>query len=201
MQAASLKALLETHLPTAAVDYCHQLWIDAPFHLVLRKSRTTKLGDFSCRPGRQPRITINADSSPYVFLLTYLHEVAHLHVHGRLGFSVSPHGEEWKQAFRDLCAPLFQLNIFPPLLAEAVRSHLQNPPASSFSDAALIRQLNALDHRTVNGLLLIDIPEGSEFQLHGRWYKKGKHRRTRILCKELTSRRNYLISAHAPIVR
>ncbi len=195
MQATALKTLLETHVAPAAVAYCFQLWLDSPFQLVLRKSRTTKFGDFSCRPGRQPRITINADSSPYVFLLTYLHEVAHLHVHRRFGFSVSPHGEEWKQTYRNLCAPLLQLNIFPAPLAVAVRNHLQNPPASSFTDAGLSR----LIHEPDKGLLLIDLPEGSEFQLHGRWYKKGKLRRTRIVCKELNSSRTYLISAHAPL--
>lgn len=194
-----LNSLLETHMPSGAVAYCHQLWLETPFQLILRKSRTTKLGDFSCRPGRQPRITINADSHPFVFLLTYLHEVAHMRIHGEFGFKVPPHGKEWKQRFRELCSPLLASGIFPETLAIVLRHHLQNPAASSFSDVRLARVLQELDHRSSGVLMLADLPEGSRFQLRGRWYQKGKLKRTRVVCRELTSKRNYLISAHAPV--
>lgn len=196
MQAAVLNSILEKHIPSGAVTYCTQLWRDTPFQLILRKSRTTKLGDFSCKPGGIPRITLNEDSHPFQFLLTYLHEVAHLRVHQTSGFGVPPHGQQWKETFRELCEPVFDMNVFPADILEALRQHLINPPATCFAHANLSRLLSG---NAGSNLLLIDIPEGSEFQLHGRWYKKGKLRRTRILCKELNSRRNYLISANAPV--
>jgi SprT protein len=199
MEAAALMSLLANHAPAGAVGYCFQLWQDEPFQLVLRKSRITKLGDFSCRPGRAPRITVNADSHPFVFLLTYLHEVAHLKVHRQFGFEVSPHGKEWKHHFRQLCTPLITSSIFPESVAAALHHHLKDPTASSFSDARLMRVLREHDHRMSGTLTLVDLPEGSQFQLHGRWYQKVKLKRTRVLCRALKSRRHYLISARAPV--
>jgi SprT protein len=191
--------LLERHVPPRAVEYCYQLWKDAPFELILRKRRLTKLGDFTCRPGHSPRITLNADSHPFVFLLTYVHEVAHLRVHREFGFRVPPHGKEWKNRFRELCSPLLLLSVFPETVKEVLMRHLQNPSASSFSDPQLLRVLRDQDSRLSETLQLADIPEESRFMLHGRWYQKGKLKRTRVVCKELASGRNYLISAHATV--
>lgn len=199
MQVAALTSILEKHLPARAVPYCLQLWKETPFQLILRKTRLTKLGDFTCKPGRSPRITINDDSHPFQFLLTYVHEVAHLRVYQVSGFNVAPHGRQWKDAFRNLCAPLFELNVFPDSVLETLRQHLQNPSASSMRDAHLSGHLQEYDDRLKGSVRLLDLPEGSQFLYHGRWYEKGRLRRTRIICKELSSRRKYLISAHALI--
>ncbi len=197
MQLAQLSSLLEKQVPPGSLKYCLQLWQENPFQFTLRHSRVTKLGDFSCRPGQSPRITVNADSHPYVFLLTYVHEVAHLRVHSRLGWKAAPHGREWKDAFRALCEPLFTLAVFPEDVAHALRLHLRNPKASSLTDTHLTRVLHQYDEEKRNALRLADLPEGSQFQIRGRWFAKGKLRRTRVLCKEIASRRNYLIAADA----
>ncbi|MBL7850621.1 MAG: transcription elongation protein SprT [Cyclobacteriaceae bacterium] len=195
MQAAEIASLLRRHIPDLAVSYCLQLWEETPFLFKIRASRSTKLGDFSCRPGRPPRITINADSPPFLFLITYIHEVAHLRVHNRFGWSTLPHGKEWKASFRELCSPLFQLGVFPPPLAEALASHLHRPTASSLTDAHLTRALRQYDPRSAEALLLSDLPMGSRFQIRGRWFQKGELKRKRVLCRDLTNRRHYLISA------
>lgn len=195
MQAAELATLLNRHIPGPAVGYCLNLWQETPFQFKLRASRTTKLGDFTCRPGRPPLITVNADSPPFLFLITYVHEVAHLRVHNRFGWNTAPHGKEWKESFRVLCNPLLQLGVFPPELASALQSHLQNPTASSLTDVTLTRALRQTDPRTTQALLLSDLPAGSRFQIRGRWFQKGEHKRKRVLCRDLATRRNYLIQA------
>jgi len=195
MHSQSLSSVLEKHVPEGAVDYCLQLWREYPFHFILRKSRVSKLGDFSCRPGREPRITVNADSHPYVFLITYVHEVAHLRVHRDRGWKAAPHGKEWKMAFQQLFEPLLNARIFPDNVEQALRKHMENPRASSFADATLTRVLRQYDERSVSSIALSDLPEGSTFHVRGRWFEKGKLRRTRVLCRELSSRRNYLIAA------
>ncbi len=195
MHAADIASLLERHLPGSAVSYCLQLWEETPFQFKLRAARITKLGDFSCRPGRAPRITINADSHPYVFLITYIHEVAHLRVHREHGWNAPPHGKEWKDKFRELCGPLFELGVFPPTLSEALQAHLINPTASSHTDTRLTHTLRQVDPRLGQILLLSDLPPGSRFQIRGRWFQKGELKRTRVLCRDLATKRNYLISA------
>jgi len=197
MHSEKLHTTLREHLPSATVDYCFLLWQQSPFELKLTKSRQTKVGDFtSRRSALHPRITLNHDLNPYLFLLTYIHEVAHLHVHLRHGNRVDPHGDEWKKAFQELMIPLLQESAFPPEILHELRRHMVNPKASSFADSDLTKALRQFD----TGLQLIalsDIPEGSIFRLQGRFFKKGLLRRTRVLCKEIKTKRNYLVPIDA----
>lgn len=194
-----LTGLLAPHLPSTALPYCLQLWQEHPFHFVLRRSRVTKLGDFTCKPGRAPRITVNADSHPFLFLITYVHEVAHLRVHQRHGWSVGPHGQEWKSAFRAVCDPLIQLKVFPPDVEAVLLTHLQNPKASSLTDARLTRVLRRYDAHLEEAVLLSELPEGTEFRIRNRRFSKGMVKRTRVVCRDLVTRRQYLISADAMV--
>jgi SprT protein len=61
----------------------------------------------------------------------------------------------------------------------------------------LTKALRSFDDKAHNDIVLSDLPEGSTFQLNGRYFKKGKLRRTRILCKEVNSKRQYLVPAEA----
>lgn len=193
--------LLQSHLPAPALEYCIELWEGRQFELKIRKSRITKVGDFTAYPGKVPRITVNHDLDPYTFLLTYVHEVAHLDVHVRHGHRVISHGAEWKQAFQQLMKPLLNPGVFPPPLLVELERHMQNPPASSYTDSQLITALRKLDHRQQYVVLVSDLAEGTVFGLHGRWFQKGKIRRTRFECKELKSKRKYLVPADAPVDR
>ena len=74
--------LLQSHVPATALAYCIDLWKASPFELKVTRARQTKVGDFTSRNTRaNPRITLNNDLNPYLFLMTYVHEVAHLQRH------------------------------------------------------------------------------------------------------------------------
>jgi len=192
-----LYSTLQEHIPTTALDYCFSLWQQSPFELKLTKSRQTKVGDFTSRKSAaHPRITLNHDLNPYLFLLTYIHEVAHLHVHLRHGNRVDPHGEEWKRSFQELMIPLLQESAFPPEILHELRRHMVNPKASSFADTDLTKALRLFD-KGLQMVSLSDIPEGSIFRLQGRFFRKGLLRRTRVLCKEIKTKRNYLVPIDA----
>lgn len=74
-----------------------------------------------------------------------------------------------------------------------------NPKASSFADVTLTQRLRAYDANRKSMPLLSSLPEGSIFKLQGRYFKKGKLRRTRVLCLEMKSKRNYLVPAEAEV--
>jgi SprT protein len=196
---SKIQEILLKHLPQAAFSYCLQLWQQHPFDFKLRKRRISKAGDFSCRHGRVPRITINHDLPSVEFLLTYVHEVAHLHVHQQHGFRAEAHGEEWKKSFQQLLSPMLHEHIIPHPVLSCLKEHMVNPKASTYSDSTLTKLLRGLDPRAVKTTLLSDLPEGSVFDLHGRWFKKGKLKRTRVLCQEIKSKRQYLVPADAPV--
>lgn len=70
---------------------------------------------------------------------------------------------------------------------------MADPMASSFSDSELTAAFRQHDEKAGKAIFLSQLPEGSIFGLQGKWYKKGKVRRTRALCVELKSKRNYLV--------
>src|SRR5579871_6266677 len=199
MDEKKIERILVQHLPAAAVTYCLRLWQELPFEFKLRNNRVSKVGDFTCRHGRTPQITVNKDLHPFLFLMTYVHEVAHWRVHRVHAHKAEAHGTEWKAEFQSLLAPLLTAEIFPEPLLSGLQKHMVSPKASSFSDAALTELFRAVDSREKNTILLAQIPEGSIFHLQGRWFKKGKLRRTRVLCAEVKTRRQYLVPLDAPV--
>jgi SprT protein len=196
MSPEKIHQMLQGHLPGPACTYCFSLWQTTPFELKLTRSRQTKVGDFTSRKNiAQPRITINSDLNPFLFLLTYIHEVAHLHVYLRFGHRVDPHGDQWKNLFKQLMEPLLQKDVFPEEILHHLCPHMANPKASSFADADLTRVLRSFDKNADQYTSLSDIPEGSIFHFQGRYFKKGKMKRTRVLCSEVKTRRKYLVPA------
>jgi SprT protein len=187
---------LQSHLPPSALPYCFALWKNHPFELKITKTRQSKVGDFTGRRGaKYQRITLNHDLNPYLFLTTYIHEVAHLHVFVSMGPKVDPHGDEWKKVFQHLMGPLLAKDVYPQQLLEVLYKHMQSPKASSFADVELTKAFRLYDKNAADHAALSDIPEGSIFQFQKRYFQKGKLKRTRVLCKEIRSKRNYLIPA------
>lgn len=199
MTAEKISTLLHHHLPAPAVQYCLQLWREKNFKFKLRRARQSKVGDFSCKHGQTPQITVNEDLHPYLFLITYVHEVAHLHVHEQYGHKVEAHGEEWKSKFRELLIPVMNTEVFPEKLLKGLKRHMVNPKASTFSDTGMTELLRDADPKWSRATLLSEIPEGSLFGLHGRWFRKGALQRTRVLCLELKTRRKYLVPVDMPV--
>jgi hypothetical protein len=197
--AEKIDTTLRKHIPAPAVSYCFQLWQDRHFKFKLRKSRQSKVGDFSCKHGETPQITVNEDLHPFLFLITYVHEVAHLHVHEQYGHKAEAHGEEWKSKFRELLQPVMITEIFPDKILRGLRRHMVNPKASTFSDSEMTELLRDADPKWSRATLLSEIPEGSLFGLHGKWFRKGALQRTRVLCLELKTRRKFLVPADMPV--
>lgn len=195
MTADKVFNILQTHVPAPALEYSFELWKESPFELKITRSRQTKVGDFTSKHTRShPRITINNDLNPYLFVVTYIHEVAHLRVYLQFGGRVDPHGEKWKTTFTDLMLPILWESVFPDQILHELRRHMINPKASSFADTALTEAFRKFDSNP-NQVTLSQVPEGSIFKLQGRYFKKGKLRRTRVLCRELQSKRDYLVPA------
>jgi SprT protein len=197
MNEQQVASLLAKHVPEQAVDYCLLLWKEKPFRLHTTKSRQTKIGDFTCKRGEPARITVNEDLNPYLFLVTYIHEVAHHYVFEQVGSRVEPHGTYWQQTFARLLHPVLTPEIFPEEIFHLLSKHMRQPMASTFADVELTKAFRAFDYDVHTHIVLSSLAEGSIFQLNGRTFKKGKLRRTRFLCAEVKSKRQYLVPAEA----
>ncbi|MGB3777561.1 MAG: SprT-like domain-containing protein [Tunicatimonas sp.] len=189
------EAVFRSHVPAQAVSYCVTLQKVYGFSLRASKPRRSKWGDYRYRRagGRvQHAISVNDDLNPYAFLITYLHEVAHLRAFQQHGFRIPPHGAAWKQCFRQLLVPVLSATVFPSELLVAVRQFARNPRASTGADVLLTQALQPFNSPT-NQVPLGCLSEGKRFTFRERTYVKQKTRRTRALCEEVRSRKQYLI--------
>lgn len=194
MTESNLYNLLKSHLPDNAVHYAYDLWDEHQFNFKVTRSRSSKYGDyrFSPRSG-QHSITVNGDLNAYAFLVTYLHEVAHLVTYKANPRVALPHGKEWKSNFRELMLPMLSDLIFPKDILAPLASHMKNPKATSSADHSLSAALRRYDEQ--NGLVhLGEINLGTVFRLNKRVFKSESKRRTRIVCEEIKSGKKYLIS-------
>lgn len=195
-----ITASFEKYIPHQFVGYVVDLLFQYPVHFKVSKPRRTKLGDYRPQHQNKPhRITVNADLNPYAFLITTLHEFAHLHTYLEFGNKVNAHGVEWKQAFKKLLAPLLSNEALPEDIRQALQRSMGKLKASSCTDAQLYRVLKRYDKRAETSFLLEDLSNNSLFELGGKSYKRGILRRTRYLCEEVRSGRPYLISRLAEV--
>jgi hypothetical protein len=198
----ALQKIFESHLPQSSIPYCLKIWNETPFLFHVKKPRSSKLGDFKYVKGQTfQTITINSDLNPYQFLLTYIHEVAHLRAFEKFGFKHSPHGQEWKSTFQELMLPVLNETVFPRDLLIPLKLHMRNPSASSARDLFLMKEMSKYDLNPgiIEDTFLSDLAPGSIFLVSGRKFKKGETRRTRVLCEEITSGKKYLISRLAKV--
>ena len=192
--------ILENYVPQDSLPILQKWFNQRPFELRIPKKRSTKFGDFrASTKDVSNRISVNSNLNQYAFLITLTHEFAHLLVWLKHEHKVKAHGLEWKTEFATLMNVLLIKNIFPDHIAVVLQKHLKNPPASSARDINLINELKKYDAPT-NSVQLIEIPEGAIFTLNKkRVFMKGKKRRTRFLCKEIATHKEYLIHGVAEV--
>ena len=193
--------LVGKYVPEGSVDYCVEKWDENPFSFKVTKQRTSKIGDYRYnKRTRNHEITVNGNLNQYAFLITFLHEVAHLKQYLIYGNNRPPHGLEWKKIFQDIMEPILNNNIFPDNVLVQLKKHMKNPKASSQSDASLSRLLRQYDQHDEDGhLYLEELSAGASFLLNGRVYTKIEKRRTRSLCRETKTGRKFLISEIAQV--
>ena len=189
------QSILHKYIPEKAVPMISEWIYKFDFKLRIKKSRSSKYGDY--RPpikGENHLITINYDMNKYAFLITLVHEIAHLSTYNKHKDKVKPHGDEWKLHYKMLMQQFLVPDIFPVDVITALRKYMNNPAASSCSDTNLLRILKNYDPRT-GTVLLEDIPVGATFSYNdNRYFIKGPQSRKRIKCKEVTTNAVYLFN-------
>jgi SprT protein len=187
--------ILKKYIPVTAVDEIANWIVEYDFKLKIKKERSTKLGDYtSPQNGLNHVITVNHNLNPYAFLITLVHEVAHLSTYLKFRNTVSPHGQEWKNEFRILMQPFITSDVFPIDVMYALRQYLKNPAASSCSDVTLLRVLKLYDENEA-GIFLERIPYKSTFLYNGnKIFEKGEKIRKRFRCIEISTGTVYLFN-------
>jgi hypothetical protein len=195
-----MNATLQKYLPERAVLPCFELIKNNGVHLKIVEHRVTRHGDYRRMPDGKHQITVNASLNKYRFLITLVHEIAHLVAFERFGRHIKPHGIEWKQTFQKMMLPFIRPEVFPTQLLPIVANHFKNPKASSSTDTRLSLALQSFDPIERTNSYVFELPEGSTFRLYnGRIFRKGNKRRKRYECIELATGRLYLFQPNAEV--
>lgn len=181
-------------MPEQVVDYAAHYMLEHRILLRIAKPRKSINGNYMPPLGDgQHRISVNRDLNPYAFTITFFHEIAHLtnwNTHQR---RVMSHGPEWKQEFRKVMSPVSSARILPVDIQTALDHYLQRPKASTCSDPNLLRTLRRYDKQDGQNLVE-ELPPGSLFRLqNGMVLRRGERRKTRFLCAEHLSGKQYLV--------
>ena len=187
---------LQNYLPPgtgdAVMTYLHQYKI----HLTIAKERKSVLGDYRHRTNQtNHRISVNGNLNKFSFLITLLHELAHLLTFEQHSNKVQAHGKEWKMIFGKLLQQFVQHKIFPVDIEKELLQSLKNPAASSCGEDGLLRVLRKYDAKESHHRLVEELPANTLFRIKdGRVFQKGEKLRKRFKCKEIQTGKLYLFS-------
>ena len=189
---------LSSFLPEGAFDPVVHLINYYKVHLTVTKARRSVLGDYRhASIGSNHKISVNGNLNKYEFLITLLHELAHLLCFEQFKNRVDPHGKEWKNIYSVLLSQFIQLKLFPSDIQKSLQKTLLNPAATANGETALLLVLRRYDEFKKEGYAFVaHIPEGTLFEsLKGRIFRRGKKRRIRIECVEVSTGQVYSFSA------
>jgi SprT protein len=165
---------------------------------LVKNKRKTKHGDYRRLANGRHLITLNRTENPQRFLITLIHELAHLVAFKNYGARIKPHGLEWKSTYKTLMLPFLQPTIFPEPILGVLARHMKNPKATTDSDFQLVMALKTIEKTSAS--YVFELPEGAVFKLYnGKIFTKGPKMRTRYECIEWATQRRYRISPHAEV--
>ena len=200
-----LSTVLSKYLPIQAVGICVSWITGFNIHLKITKNRASKFGDYRPHPeGKGHLITVNHNLNPYAFLITFIHEVAHLVCVKKHSRYAAPHGKEWKGEYTLLLNFVIGKNIFPSDIEDALRHYAKDPAASSCTDEKLLRILKKYDPVQAQITHLEELPQGAVFRLSSSQkmiFVKGELMRKRFQCIELRTKAEYRISGLVEVIR
>jgi len=194
---------LADFIPENIAENIAELILEKAVLLTISNPRKTKKGDY--RPpilSENHKISINGNLNKYEFLLTFLHEYAHLLNWDKNGRNVKPHGEEWKYFFAKLIIDFANKKAFPDELTPFLNNFIKNPASSTIAHEDLQKALERYNDLNEQSNLpkLSEIPINSLFEtLDGKVFVKKEKRRKRYLCKRLDNNKNYAVSANIKV--
>jgi len=187
---------LQHFLPDGSYDLVIKYLHYYKVHLTIAKERKTVLGDYRHKTAyANHRISVNGNLNKYAFLITTIHELAHLVVFEEHGNRVPSHGQEWKTIYARLLKGFMETAVFPEDIHSELIASCRNPAASSCAEDDLIRVLRRYDKKDSNRKLVEELPAGAVFRLEdGKEFRRGEKQRKRYKCVEIRTGKVYLFS-------
>lgn len=197
MNKEKILEVLRKYLPKDFEYFVFELLKKHKVQFKIVAPRKTKLGDFRISGlNEKPQITINNNLNPYSFLVTTVHEFAHLITFAEFGRSVKPHGFEWKETYGTLLFEMINYASLPKEIEIALLNSLTNVKASSCNDIEVYRVLKKYNKDFSSFTLNVEsLSNNATFVYGNQEYRLLNKRRTRYLCEHIETKKKYLFHA------
>lgn len=194
---------LKQYIPENSFDDVVQFINQYKIHLTVTRKRRSVLGDYR-HPfqGKNHRITVNGNLNKFEFLITLLHEIAHLLTFEHHQNRVEPHGKEWKNNYANLLVAFVQKNIFPNDVMKALQKSIMNPSATANGETELLKVLRKYSEAKNEQIVLVEtLAIGAVFVTEkNKVFKKLEKRRKRYVCEELATGKLYAFNPIAEVM-
>ena len=195
-----LKEILAKYIPDNALSQVVNLFAVNNVQLNICRNRKTKLGDY--RPPQNGyvfhRISVNYNLNEFEFLVTLIHEFAHLFVWNKYKNKVEPHGKEWKATYFSLLNQFIEQNVFPHEIKLAMLKLETSPENAKLEMGRAMQKYTNSDEES---FFVEEIPLHANFQTaDGRTFQKLEKLRKRYKCLCLNNKKKYLFHPLAKVV-
>lgn len=179
---------LEKYLPQNTLKYLRIWFSDYYIHIKVTRNRNSKLGDYRKLPDNSHEITVNSTLTPQLFFFVLTHELAHLIAFEKYGRRISPHGNEWKETFRNML--LESLEIYDEELKPIIIKFSKSPKANFMASPDLVRYFHT--EKQDDTLQFIEELQKGEFFIYRneKYLLEGLVKKN-YLCKNLATGRKY----------
>ncbi|MCC6448108.1 MAG: SprT-like domain-containing protein [Chitinophagaceae bacterium] len=184
---------LKNFIPEGSYDTLVEFIYRYKIFLKITKSRKTLLGSYKPAYNGHPHtITVNGNLNKYHFLITLIHEMAHLITYEKHNRKVAPHGKEWKQYFAELLTDFIDKELFPEDIVQALTQSINKLTATTCTDHHLFKVLLKYDFNNPK-ILISTLDINQHFSLdNGDTYKILEKKRTRYVCVNISSNKKFL---------
>lgn len=179
---------LEKYLPQNTLQYLRVWFADHYIHIKITRNRNSKLGDYRKLPDNSHEITINSTLFPQLFFFVLTHELAHLIAFERYGRKISPHGNEWKETFRQML--LQSLEVYEEDLRPIIVKFSRSPKANFMASPDLVKYFH-IEKQDDTLLFIEELQKGEYFIYRNEKYLLEGLIKKNYLCKNLATGRKY----------
>lgn len=187
---------LEKYLPENTLPHLKKWFGDHYIHIKITRGRKSKLGDYRKLPDKSHEITINSTLQPQLFFFVLTHELAHLIAFENFGGSISPHGKEWKNAFRMML--LESISVYSEDLKPIILKFSQSPKANFMSSPDLVRYFHIENYEDESSYIE-DLSIGDQFIYRKQTYIIEELRKKNYLCTNLSNGKKYIFKPLARV--
>ena len=189
-------SLLEKYLPENCLPYLKKWFGDYVIHIKITRDRNSKLGDYRKMVDKSHQITINSTLQPPLFFFVLTHELAHLLAFENYGHRISPHGAEWKNAFRIMLLESFA--VYDEDLKPIILKFSKSPKANFMSSPDLVRYFHIEDYEDESSYIE-DLEIKEQFIYRKQIYIIEEKRKKNYLCIQLDTGKKYIFKPLARV--